>query len=155
MQKQTESNHPEEVCPSLFVLNKKIRLFIFTDFQRKIQGPYQKMKRILPPRNCRLAFTSLKSVEIPPCPLRNPTSGGVMLFAQSSFLIHQIFSEKVQNVANTLKILCKIFGNNSHDSWFRKSGFLKIVSSFWQDFQDINFEEKQLIYTSKWSKKLF
>ena len=36
--------------------------------------------------------------------------GGVVLFALFSFLFDQIFSEKVQNVANNLKILCKKFG---------------------------------------------
>ena len=90
----------------------------------------------------------------PPDPPGIPHSGGVMLFVLTSFLIHQIFSEKVQNVVNTLKILCKIFGNSNYDAWFRKSFFQKIMCSFWRDFQDINFEKK-LIYTTRWSKKLF
>jgi len=57
----------------------------------------------------RLAHTSLKSVEVPPRPppRKGVSGGGVMLFALFSFLIVQIFSEKVQNVANVLKILWK------------------------------------------------
>ena len=94
----------------------------------------------------RLAHTSLKSVEVPPrieYPPDLGSLGGVMLFALTFFLIHQISSEKLQNVANTLKILCKIFGNGSYDAWFRKSFFQKIMSSFWQEFQDINFEKRK------------
>ena len=123
-------------------------------------GSVAKLKDFFGAVRFRLAYTSLKSVEVPPWPPpQDPTSrGGGMLFALTFFLIHQISSEKLQNFANTLKILCNIFGDSSYDdAWFRKSFFKKIMSRFWQDFQDIVFEKKskKLIYTTRWSKKLF
>ena len=100
---------------------------IFMSLYRKSQRSYGKTKGILLPRNYRkiplvkvivrkIAYKSLfvqrilplSPLRYPPDPPRNPGSrGGVVLFALISFLIVQIFSEKVQNVANYLKILFK------------------------------------------------
>ena len=65
-------------------------------------------------KNClRLACTSLKSVEVPPDPPpERGFLGGVVLFALISFKIVQFFSEKLKNVANTLKNLWKKFGDH-------------------------------------------
>ena len=52
----------------------------------------------------RLAHNSLKSVEVPPDPVK-----------MSDFEGEQIFSEKVKDVANNLKVVWKRFGENISD----------------------------------------
>ena len=76
----------------------------------------------------------------PEPPRRKGVSGGVVLFALISFKIVQFFSEKLQNVANTLKNLWKKFGDHIQDLSIKKSFFLKKILSFLQDFRDIKFE---------------
>ena len=53
-----------------------------------------------------------------------------MLFAVFSFLFDQIFSEKVQNVANNLKIVWKKFGEHILDLREKIPFFLKKILHF-------------------------
>ena len=63
--------------------------------------------------------------------------GGVMLFALFSFLFDQIFSEKVQNVANNLKIVWKKFGEHIWDLLDKIPFFLKKISRFFINLEII------------------
>ena len=88
----------------------------------------------------RLAHTSLKSVEVPPWPPPPETAflGGVMLFALFSFLIVQIFSEKVQNVANILKIRWKKGSDHIYDLRIKNSIFIKKKCWFFDEIFDLS-----------------
>ena len=59
-----------------------------------------------------------------------PFLRGVVLFALISFLFDQIFSEKVQNVANNLKIVWKKFGEHILDLLEKIPFFLKKILHF-------------------------
>ena len=81
----------------------------------------------------RLAHTSLKSDLVPPWPpskIKRKFFGRVVPFALFSFLFDQIFSEKVQNVANNLKIVWKKFGEHILDLLDKIPFFLKKILHF-------------------------
>ena len=67
----------------------------------------------------RLAHNSLKSVEVPPDPVK-----------MSDFEGEQIFSEKVKDVANNLKVVWKKFGEHFLDLLHKMSFSLKKILHF-------------------------
>ena len=92
----------------------------------------------------RLAHTSVKSVELPPDPPPKKKNvgffwggRGVVLFALFSFIFDQIFSEKVQNVANNLKIVWKKFGEHILDLREKIPFFLKKILHFFMNLDII------------------
>ena len=103
------------------------------------------MSGILIPKNTlHLAHTSLKSdlVTLDPPPKKNAIFWGVVLVALFSFIFDQISSEKVQNVANILKILWKKSSDHIYDLGIKKSIFIKKMLAFWRNFRLVKFEKK-------------